>query len=83
MVVVADIVGEFMAWACVPPLEHFVRLSVNVELRHGLAPPLTMAIEPRHRLLAAGPVENKIGENVRNRASNPIGEHGDTDAAVG
>ena len=68
MVVVAGIVREVMAWPGVRPPQRFARLPVNVELRHDLAAPLTIAIEPGHRLFAAHPVEDKIGENFRHRA---------------
>src|SRR5262249_30179387 len=83
MLVVAGVVGKLMTWLRVGPPDRFVRLAVDVLLRQGLAAPLTMAIKPRHRLLAAGAVENVIAENVGDRAANPIGEHGDADAAVG
>src|SRR6266480_5740406 len=57
MIVVANIVGQIVAWARVRPPEYLVRLPVHVALYHGLAAPLAIALEPLHWLLAAGPVE--------------------------
>src|SRR4029453_19209447 len=71
------------AWSRIRPSQRLARLPVGVELRHGLAAPLTMAIEPGHRLFAAHPVDDIVGKNIRHRAGITIGEYGDPDAPVG
>src|SRR5712691_6826981 len=83
MLVVTSIVREIMARPGVWPPRRFPGLSVNVELRHELAAPLTKTIEPGYWLFAAHPVEDIIGENFRNHALITISEHGNTDATIG
>src|SRR5882757_9367910 len=83
MVVITGIVRKVMARPGVRPPRRLPGLSVDVELRHELAAPLTKTIEPRYRILAARPVEDIIGENVRNRALSTIGENSNTDATIG
>jgi hypothetical protein len=83
MVVITGIVGEVMARPRVWPPRRFPRLSVNVELRHEFAAPLTKAIEPGYWLFAAHSVEDIIGENFRNHALTTISEHSNTDATIG
>jgi hypothetical protein len=83
MVVIAGIVREVMARACVWPPRGFPGLSVNLDLRQRLAAPLTKTIEPGYRLFAAHPVEDVIGENFRNRVWITIGEHSNTDTTIG
>jgi hypothetical protein len=68
MLVITSIVREVMARPRVRPPRRFPGLSVNVELRHEFAAPLTKAIEPGDGLFAAHPVEDISGENFRNRA---------------
>jgi hypothetical protein len=63
MAVVTGIVREVMAGPCVWPPRRLSGLSVNVELRHEFAAPLTKTIEPGYWLLAANPVEDVVGEN--------------------
>ena len=83
MVVITGIVREIMARPGVLPSRRFPGLSVNVELRHEFAAPLTKTIEPGYWLFAAHPVEDVIGENFRNRACITISEHSNTDATIG
>src|SRR5262249_31721305 len=71
-----------MARPRVQPPRYFPRLSVNVDLRHEFAAPLTMTIEPGDWLFAAHPVEDIIGEHFRNRAWITISENADTDATI-
>src|SRR5262245_5032627 len=82
MLVITGIVGELMARPGVQPPRCFPGFSINVELRHEFAAPLTKTIKPRYRLLAAGPVEDIIGEDFRSHALGTIGENSNTDAAI-
>src|SRR5262245_51672235 len=83
MLVITGIVAVVMARPGVQPPRRFPGFSINVELRHEFAAPLTKAIKPRYRLFAAGPVEDISGENFRSHALDTIGENSNTDAAIG
>src|SRR5438093_4633829 len=83
MLVITGIVRKVMAGPGVWPPRRFPGLSVDVELRHEFAAPLTITIEPGYWLFAAHPVEDMIGENFRNRALITISENSNTDATIG
>src|SRR5262249_43225634 len=83
MVVITGMVREVMAGPGVWPSRRFPGRSVNVELRHESAAPLTQTIEPGYRLFAARPVEDIIGENFRSHALRTISENSNTDATIG
>src|SRR5215831_6935088 len=83
MLVIAGIVGEVVARPCVQSPRRFPGLTVNVELRHEFASPLTKTVKPGYRLFAAHPIKDIIGEHFRNRAWITISENADTDAAIG
>src|SRR5262245_45092008 len=82
MVVVTGIVRKVMARPGVGPPRRFPGRSVDVELRHEFAAPLTKTIEPGYWLFAARPVEHIVGENFRSHALSTIGENTNTDAAI-
>src|SRR5690242_6305513 len=83
MVVITGIVRKVMARPCVRPPRRAPGLPVNLDLRQGFAALFTIAIEPGHWLFATYPVEDIVGENIRNRALAAIGEYGNTDATIG
>src|SRR5216684_2180889 len=83
MLVITGIVRKVMARPGVWLPRRFAGLSVNVELRHEFAAPLTKTIEPGYWLFAARPVEDIVCQNFRNRALTTIGEHCNTDATIG
>src|SRR5262245_54962705 len=83
MVVITGIFRKVMARPGVCPPRRFPGRSVNVELRHEFAAPLTEAIEPGYWLFAARPVEDIVGENFRSHALTTISENRNTDATIG
>src|SRR5207249_1499766 len=72
MLVIAGIVRKVMAGPGEPP-RRFPGLSVNLDLCHEFAAPLTKTIEPGYWLFAARPVEHVIGDNFRSHALRTIG----------
>ena len=75
MVVITGIVREIMARPGVLPSRRFPGLSVNVELRHEFAAPLTKTIEPGSRRPAGSPVSISFFRKGRGRAEPRAGPH--------